>query len=580
MVRSRIPLALAAVALLVTPAAGAQRPAPAFDPSRLELPREWSPEAHPYERLLAARGVRLSVAEFEDLRRDLLAGNEAVALAEPEFVFPARAGDLDADGADDLFTFEFQGQDSELVARKGTTGAALWSMPGAFAAIPGDLDQNEVPDAVVLAMQQASVTPAVPSEVEVPGVQVPFASLSAKVQTISMIDGSGTAIWTTPVLGIGERYGDPSGSLATDLDAVVAMSVTDDATGDGRDDVFVATMTFTQYAIDRMIQATATVGRILDGATGLEAGRVAATAVDSIPWVLPASDLSGDGLADLLSFSVGTGEAGSLSASSATGVPIWEQSVPTRFAFPSVHEMSGDGKDDVLLQAFADGGSQRLAYSGATGAALWARPDSGYIDRAGDIDGDGATDFIQLDGMFGSAITATAWSGATGLDLWGPTSYVAPEGAMTVHCHCTDDLTGDGVWDPLTAELVFADPMQMQVRALDGATGAALWAVAADPAEGFPIPLGVDVDDDGAADLGVGFGTGASLVVRTISSADYSPLWSASGESDGFSIGFFGEDVTGDGDPEIVLASVRFVEEWFRGSVHVFDRAGRIWVSH
>ncbi len=573
MSRIRGAFVLTAIALCVAPAAGASNAAVAETPA---LPAGWLPASHDaFSALLDARGTRIPAAEAGDLQRDLLSLSGA-AIADPEFVFPARAGDLDGDGAGDVLTFEFAGSAAQLVARRGSTGDELWSMPGAYSAIPTDLDGDAASDTIVLASGPIGILPPLPGQPD----PVPPVSLSANPQTVSLVHGDGHLAWSYTVPGVVQRLGDPTGSLASDVDAVVALNVMRDATGDGVLDVWVGTTTFTQYAFDTMVQANVFVGRTIDGATGLEVGRVVAVAVDGMPWIVPASDVSGDGLADVFSFTAGRDGDGILAATSVTGIPRWAQAIPTRFAYPTVLELTGDGVSDVMLQAFSDGGAQRLAYSGIDGVTLWARPDNGYTDRAGDIDGDGGTDLIQIEGMFGSAITATAWSGKTGMDLWGPTSYPAPEGAMTVHCICTDDLTGDGVWDPLTAELLFSDPMEMTVRALDGSTGTPLWVSAWDPGHGFPIPLGADADGDGADDLGVAYGVGSDLVLETMRGADSAPIWTASAAIDGFSIGFYGDDVTGDGDPEVVLASLRFVEESISGAAHAIDRVGHLWSTH
>lgn len=527
-------------------------------------PDRWTgPKRSGLQVLAEARGRRMDATALQRFQREIIAADSVAALADPEFVFPSRAGDLDGDGKQDVLTFEFAGNDASMSARSGLTGAPLWEVAGAYVGVPVDADADGIGDVLTLSTMR---------EVLAPGV-------STNMQRITLARGDGTAAWTYDVPGTIARIstGDYSG-VFTDTEFVVALRSIPDATGDGLADVWVATSTFVQVATDQFIvDADVMTGRALDGATGLEVGRIATTGLDGFPWIVPAADLSGDGLADAFAFQVLASGAGVLSARSLHGVPHWSVEVPTHIAYPFVHEMTADGAPDLMLQDVG-GASLRRGYSGADGRALWSRPDTGTIDRAGDIDGDGAQDMIQMEAP-GSSIVATAWSGATGLDLWGPATYAGPDGAFTAYCFCTDDLTGDGIWDPLTAEIVFSDPPMMTVRALNGTSGTLMWVASRPASDGFPSPIGADADGDGATDLAVAPSTGSAVTVRTLRGRDFSPIWSTTAPLEGFPIGFYGDDLAGDGSPEIVLASIRFVDESIRGAAHAVDPAGMLWSS-
>lgn len=560
-------LLIASVAITATPSAWASS-APTGE--RPALPAAWSmPDEHPFERLVSLRGQRVSAATLDDVQRELLAASDSL-VADPEFVFPGRAGDLNGDGANDVATFEFAGAASQLVLRDGRTGSPLWSVPDAYAAQIGDLTGDGRPEVITLGQQLAWTRPLPP--------EAPVLAIATNEQTVSARSADGSLLWSVELSGLVERLGDPNGSAAADLEAIVALQTIPDATGDGRRDVFVGTTTFAQSAFGPIVEADLFAGRTLDGSTGSLSGSVTANAVNGMPWVVPVGDVSGDGLADAFTMSAAPTVGGLLTATTLQGVPVWAETIATTFAAPSSADLTGDGSPDLILQGL-DVAGLRSAYDGENGGLLWARPDGGYTDLAGDIDGDGGTDLIRVDGMFGSSITATGISGATGSALW-TASHPAPDGAMTVHCTCNNDLTGDGVWDPLTAEIVFGDPMTMTVRTLDGSTGATLWAADVDPAHGFPIPLGADVDGDGAHDLGLGYNTEAGITVRALRGPDFAPLWSASAAVEGFSLGFYGDDLDGDHDAEFVVAGLRFVDESMRGSAHAIGRDGRRWSTH
>jgi hypothetical protein len=117
----------------ITPAASPASP-------KLDPPRAWrAPAANPFRELGGT--TPMSADRFEQVRRGLLKMEAPLAaVADPEFVFPARAGDLDADGKNDLLTFEFAGNDATLRARKGSDGSELWNVPGAYFALPIDID--------------------------------------------------------------------------------------------------------------------------------------------------------------------------------------------------------------------------------------------------------------------------------------------------------------------------------------------------------------------------------------------------------------------------------------------------------
>jgi hypothetical protein len=58
---------------------------------------------------------------------------------------------------------------------------------------------------------------------------------------------------------------------------------------------------------------------------------------------------------------------------------------------------------------------------------------------------------------------------------------------------------------------------------------------------------------------------------------DGTEIWATSAPMDGFPLGFYGDDVAGGDEPELVLAGVRFVDESIRGFAQAYDPGGQLW---
>ncbi|HVL80223.1 MAG TPA: hypothetical protein VM840_01360 [Actinomycetota bacterium] len=519
---------------------------------------QWRDTASPaLAELAASRGRISSRAELVRLQARVLAAD--AGLPSPDFVFPYRAGDLDGDGANDALAFEWRGDSPRLVALRGTDGATLWAKAGAPFATAVDLDDDGEAEVLAVSYEWTPVAD----------------GPRALVQRVSLLDGSdGAARWTTTLGGADLRSWSDLGGVGSDVQFVASLRVMPDATGDGRPDVWVGTMNGAFIDSSTLVtDSDLFVGRTLEGSTGLEVGRVAAAGVDALPWAVPAGDVSGDGLADVFTMSGRSWDTGALAAVSVAGTPWWARRIPSGQVYSSVGDLTGDGSPDIALQTFHDGGPSRIAYDGRTGAELWSRPDVGYIDLAGDIDGDGGTDLIQVNTPEGGSVL-TAWSGATGETIWGPVHYVASEGAWVMFCVCVHDVTGDGIWDPLVADVVFTEEgADVLVRMLNGRGGLPLWTHQLAPGDGLPVPIGADADGDGTEDAGLTTADGISIRRGT----DFTPLWEAPREPGKMVLGFYGDDLTGDGSAEIVAARLELVEEWFQGSAAAYRPGTLIW---
>ena len=529
-----------------------------------KVPSTWrAPQPSLVERLTAIGGAQLDRPTLEALQRDaLLASADGAAVAQPEFVYPTRAGDLDGDGKNDVITVEFIGEQPNLFARRGLDGSVLWNAPRTHFALPGDLDANGETDILLLENNWSTIDPGV--------------STVAQRLSLRRRDGSVGWEWTFRAMSI--RRSPAEIFLASDSEWVVDVTPISDATGDGKPDLWVGTARFAQTDTGGFNEGRTFTGHTLDGQSGMPFGSITTHALNGMPWAIPAGDVNGDGLSDVFAITRIDTDRLLVSAQSSHGVVYWTAEAGANGADMTAADFSGDGLPDLMLQAFASTTSLRLGYSGADGALLFERPDAGYIQPAGDVDGDGGVDLIELDTADTSNL-ATAWSGKTGEIIYAH-SFAGPDGAWAVFCTCVGDVSGDGIWDPLSAEVEFTDPVRMTVRTLDGVSGLPLWQTEMPGSDGFPGYLGADVDADGAEDIAITPTDGAVVRVRTLRGIDASPIWTMVTAMEAFSIGAYGDDVAGDGEPEILMAAVAFGEESFLGSAHVFDRHGRVWRSH
>ena len=251
-------------------------------------------------------------------------------------------------------------------------------------------------------------------------------------------------------------------------------------------------------------------------------------------------------------------------------------------------DVNGDGKADFIVGAYLDdpagGGTDAgsaYVYSGADGSLLYqvsgdtAGDWFGYsVSMAGDVNGDGRTDFIvgaYFDDPAGggtSAGSAYVFSGADGSLLYQRTGDTAND-FFGASVSGAGDVNGDGRADFIVGARL-DDPVGGGTNAgsayvFSGADGSLLYQRTGDTANdyfGYSVSGAGHVNGDGKADFivgawGAGGGTDAGSAY-VYSGADGSLLYQKTGDTAGDQLGISvsgAGDVNGDGVPDLIVGA-------------------------
>lgn len=425
-------------------------------------------------------------------------------------IVPLKAGDLDGDGSEDLFTSERRDGATFLHARRGIDGSTLWitriqapwyTFGYAFVGRV-DVTGDATPEIVILEVHRPYT-----------GLAEPLAGaasleLDQRVRLFRPADGS--AVWERTFSGSARgAYAVATGAWVVQ-DLVVDVSTGPDATGDTYPDVLVQRATRTTSIAGPVVLTSADT---LDGRTGATAGSVGFTTIGGSPTIVPSADLSGDGLADLVSVAGATLAADPIDGSSRH----WARSISKlgRYPFPApVHLHAGVLSDVAVITDRPNAGfvTAFTTFRGEDGAQMWTHQGADRdndIDFAGDVDRDGITDLAEVgtESWFGPLprhLIITR-SGATGQILLDERfRREVPPGTSVGYAgcwHCLTDVTGDGVLDALLLAIVGDERDRFHtVRSLGD--GAPLWE-RHDPGPYAPllVPVNADLNGNGSSDL-------------------------------------------------------------------------------
>lgn len=300
-----------------------------------------------------------------------------------------------------------------------------------------------------------------------------------------------------------------------------------DVDGDGRADIAAGARYWLQQ---RTLQSGN--AAVWSGETGVQIRAWDGTAPDGLfgHWVLPMTDLDGDGLADLV-ISAPTARVDAdvrgivVARSPRSGKELWRR-VGTRtenlgWDLSVAGDHDGDGLDDVFVGAPSQKGGRVVLMSGKDGSALrtYAPPRpvptfGWYVARVDDLDGDGRDDLAagaHLEGDTGGRLVGGAYvvSSASGelLHHWVGPDDLSGFGEVVA---AVADLDGDGhgeiaVAAPRTNDQTRSRPGEVHVYS--GETGNSLrrWS-GSQPGElfGRMVVAAGDVDGDGIEDIAIG----------------------------------------------------------------------------
>lgn len=448
------------------------------------------------------------------------------------------AGDLDGDGLDEAIErLEVYVGDRSFVRLSAVdgNGATMWSRDGSHAeVIPiGNLDGAPGDDLLTLAFEYQPA---------------PGAFIQSLVVT-ALRGTDGAELWTRRFDGANTGVSVGSSGSYIDAGTTYPRSVARDADGDGAPDLllarhhaaFIADETTKTYS-----GANAAVFQLISGRTGSVLSLFATPDPRSVTDATTVSDLSGDGLDDVVVISSPTTEErrgeqpATLAAYSGRGLPLWRSEIRT-LGYPTLigSALDGDDRSDVLVQSVdfdprggEPGPTGLVAISGKDGSSLWMSIVSGYADMrpAGDATKDGGSEIltfaheIETHKPNGSRATVSLLRGSDGRPLWSRTL----EGPRYVA-----DATGDGVTDVLTAHAVGRGRnARVGTELLNGASGRRTWRRDGPRSKSIG-ELGGDLNGDRAGDLVVWAAAGARQRFNAISGKSGRNLWAKPVEVDG-----------------------------------------------
>lgn len=445
------------------------------------------------------------------------------------------AGDLDADGNEDLlehaFRFGFEPSTGAFTFRttatglRGPDGATLWERSnegGGFAVAVGDLDGVVGADLVSFEIRDQLLPSSYVYDLLVDGVRgVDGASLWNRTFTSVISTGSGSGAGldlTFPVAG--DRDLDGDGSID-----ILLVRYQSSGYGDPSSGVAEADVTSTVEAIS--------------GRTGATIGTIVTDPVRAFadPFTLP--DVTGDGIADVGILEGGVASpdgtvARPLGVYPATGGPfVWRvvASLPVGVTLPHGARLDGDALGDVLLEVrrgqpfpfFSHGGRLHLrAHTGVNGAELWSSQE--FRSWMGAVLTDDATSDLGQDVLVVVDVVSSSWLAKKKKKGPSPDAHLlrGTDGALVwsrdvpggYHAVLAGDLDGDAVTDVLIDSVKVQrrkvrDPKTGKVerryrvrefrRAVSGRTGAKLWKMKT--GRRFATPAGGDLNGDGADDI-------------------------------------------------------------------------------
>lgn len=464
------------------------------------------------------------------------------------------AGDLDGDGSEDAIEHLTLSTDTQEITRlsgvRGTDGKALWSIDFEGYVEPyllESLDGTSGTDILILETSFQSS---------------PLGELTTT--TLTALQGEdGGELWTREYPGVATWVGIGSSGGSVQLGYAYARRIADDMDGDGTGDLLI-TRNASGYLYEggsgTFRESSNAVFEVVSGATGELVAAIPVLGLQGYPDADVIPDVTGDDLSDVVTMSVALntqadpsqGGTATISAYPGTGglpLPVWQSEVEVLSPpYLQTADLDGDDVGDALLVSNAFTGEGEIstsrieALTGTDGSSMWNLEFDGYADAfiAGDATGDSGQDLLGFAGLGGfqrAEPSAFLLRGSDGETMWSRSSVELGSSFPA------SDATGDGVLDllatgprrarPLAAETLRAQGPGDQAtdarakltapsgskrnlaRIFDGATGKRVWSRVIDR-RSYVLPIGGDLDGDGAEDL--------AIIQQRRGAATYSPI--------------------------------------------------------
>jgi hypothetical protein len=381
--------------------------------------------------------------------------------------------DLDGDGLGDVIQWTADPGLSTITARRGVTGAALWS-------------HNARDFVGVIPMRVGS-----PAR---PGVVVEYYCPNGNLVSLHLkaYDGrTGTELWHWSAGGVYDNslgfpitHGIPN--RATTLRAAAGHA--------------------SKFLVDGSNQGLI----VISGADG------AVTRIGGTNWHEPIGDADGDGIADVATFT-----AGSVTAwSSATGRSLWQRAVPSGGGIEPRADVNGDGVADLDVYSINNDESvQNVLLNGRTGTVVYSAKSDHLAAPIGDANRDGIIDYASFTalGTFGKScgVRHVAYSGRNGAEIWRTTYLVNNTKCFAMVSGPAGDVDADGATDFFVQQQL--DSGYANGRIINGHDGVLRTASPA----GVPVQGAVD---GAGADFARITG-GATLRIAVVDGGTARPIW-------------------------------------------------------
>ena len=290
-----------------------------------------------------------------------------------------------------------------------------------------------------------------------------------------------------------------------------------------------------------------------------------------------AGDISGDGKTDIVlyetDFITFSNSYNLTSYSGADGSKVWDVKIDVpsdvfRMDYnyfyygeyqdceiTNIGDLNGDGVDDhvIALYNYKAGVNFITAISGVDGSKLWdSTYNIPYLTQIGDVNNDARNDIMIINIKLGVFINVSVLSGVDGNSIWSHTeSGFDAEVWGDIWGDPTGDLNRDGVNDLLILVYRLNDPVNSELKALDGKTGSLIWNISEYNLLKYYTIL--DADGDGFEDVLVSTDWSETTAVR---GDDASQIWTA----DGHPIGVI-NDIDSDGFEDVIVTTTDYYND-------------------